>query len=143
MVQVKEAGAWVHEGAPSKEVNFTVQPRCHTALAPVPESPSYCHQGLPTLWHGLLSRKLLPAVCLQSSALCRWPPCGQGKTIRVFYHPHLICEPALCLITKHTIISCANSWQMGTGLWTQSIQLTQLYNPKWGTLDFGGAKFAA
>lgn len=53
-----------------------------TALVPVPVSPSYCHQSLSTLWHGLI-RKLLPMVVFQSSALCRWPPCGQGKMVRV------------------------------------------------------------
>lgn len=131
----------MNEGAPSKDVTFTAQPRCPTALAPVPGSPIL----LPPRSANFLAWSSLQktvACSLQSSALCRWPPCGQGKTVRVFNRPHLICEPALCLITKHTIISCANSWQMGTGLWTQSIQLTRLYNPKWGTLDFGGAKFA-
>lgn len=136
---------WVNEGAPGKEVNFTAQPRCHTnrhcpgtsACIPILLPPKPVN---PLAW-SFQKTVASPQPCADGHLVARvkW----SGLVYLFIYCLHLICEPALCLITKHTIISCANSWQMGTGLWTQSIQLTRLYNPKWGTLDFGGAKFAA
>lgn len=129
----------MNEGASSKGVNFTAQPRrqANQCLHPHPIASKVCQ----------LFGMVFPENCCLRSVFSP-QPCVDGhlvarvKQSRVFYYPHLTCEPALCLITKHTIISCANSWQMGTGLWTQSIQLTRLYNPKWGTLDSGIVKFA-
>lgn len=46
----------------------------------------------------------------------------------------------MLLLHTSKIISCVNSWQFRTGLWTEGSADTVIQS-KWGTLDFGGAEF--